>query len=187
MRQGSILTVTSYATRTSPVLRGNWILKNIIGTPPPPPPPDIPSLDNTPISESLPIRVRLDRHREDASCASCHNLMDPIGFALENYDAVGRWRSHVDGEMVDATGGLPDGFIFEGVPGLEDGLLKRPENFVYTLTSKLLTYALGRGVDEHDGPAIRRIVDQASRQDYRFSAIIQGIVESIPFQMRTAL
>lgn len=187
LRQGSILTVTSYATRTSPVLRGNWILKNIIGTPPPPPPPDIPSLDNTPISESLPIRVRLDRHREDASCASCHNLMDPIGFALENYDAVGRWRSHVDGEMVDATGGLPDGFIFEGVPGLEDGLLKRPENFVYTLTSKLLTYALGRGVDEHDGPAIRRIVDQASRQDYRFSAIIQGIVESIPFQMRTAL
>lgn len=187
LRQGSILMVTSYATRTSPVLRGNWILENILGTPAPPPPPNVPSLDNTPISESLPIRQRLQRHREDPTCASCHNLMDPVGFALENYDAVGRWRTHINGQAIDSSGAMPDGSTLFGVADLEDGLLKRPDNFVYTLTHKLLTYALGRGIDHHDAPAIRRIVREAAQHDFQFSAIISGIVESIPFQMRKAL
>lgn len=179
-RQGSILTVTSYGTRTSPVIRGNWILENILGTPAPPPPPNIPSLDDVVVDASLPMRDKLAAHREKASCAGCHNLMDPVGFALEEYDAVGRW---ITGN-VDASGGLPDGQKFTGVTGLEAGLLKRPDLFARTLTEKMLTYALGRGVEHFDGPAIRGIVDQAAPNNFRLSDLIIGIAKSTPFTHR---
>ncbi len=186
-RQASVLTVTSYATRTSPVIRGKWVLENVLGTPPPPPAPDVPALDDNNVSASLPVRERLAAHRANPACASCHDFMDPTGFALENYDAVGRWRTIEEGKPVDAAGGLPDGSRFVGVEGLEEGLLKRPEVFVGTLTEKLLTYALGRGVEYYDGPAVRGIVRQAQKEDYRFSAIIEQIVNSTPFRMRKSL
>ena len=185
LRHGSILTVTSYATRTSPVIRGNWILENILGTPAPPPPPNVPALDEK-ISADLPMRERLARHREDPACASCHRLMDPVGFALENYDAVGRWRDQQSGRPLDVTGGLPDGSEFTGISGLEKSILKRPEMFVGAMTEKLLTYALGRGMEHYDAPAVRQVVREAADDDYRFSAVIWGIINSPPFQMRTA-
>lgn len=185
LRQGSILTVTSYATRTSPVIRGHWILKNLLGSPPPPPPPNVPALDNS-VAADLPVRERLAQHRADPACASCHNIMDPVGMALEHYDAVGRWRDLEVDQPVDDTGGLPDGTRVSGVDGLERALSAHPEWFVGTLTEKLLTYALGRGLDERDAPAVRQIVREAKESDYRFSAIVAGIVHSVPFQMRTA-
>jgi hypothetical protein len=184
LRQGSILTVTSYATRTSPVIRGKWILENILGTPPAPPPPNVPALSDNTVSAKLPVRERLAQHRADPACASCHNLMDPVGFALENFDAVGRWREIEDGRPVDAEGGLPDGRQFTGVAGLEQGLLDRPEVFAGTMAEKLMTYAVGRGLEPSDGPAIRRIVRDAATDNYRFSSLVLGIVNSPPFQMR---
>ncbi|AMV19137.1 DUF1592 domain-containing protein [Planctomyces sp. SH-PL14] len=184
LRQASILTVTSYANRTSPVIRGQWVLKNLVGTPLPPPPPDVPALADNTVSSLLPIRERLQQHRADANCAVCHNQMDPVGFSLENFDAVGRWRE-TEGEMlVDDSGSLPDGSEFYGVAGLEEALLRRPELFVQTLTEKLLTFALGRGVEHFDAPAVRRIVREAGQDNNRFSALILGIVRSTPFQMR---
>jgi hypothetical protein len=185
LRHGSILTVTSYATRTSPVIRGNWVLKNLLDMAPPPPPPNVPVLTENTVSASVPIRERLAQHRADPSCARCHDLMDPVGFALENYDAVGRWRELDAGQPVDAAGGLPDGAEFTGVEGLEQGLVKRPEMFVSTMTERLLMYALGRSMEYYDAPAIRKIVRDARAEDYRFSSLIQGIVKSVPFQMRT--
>jgi Protein of unknown function (DUF1592)/Protein of unknown function (DUF1588)/Protein of unknown function (DUF1585)/Protein of unknown function (DUF1595) len=184
LRQGSILTVTSYATRTSPVIRGKWILENILGTPPPPPLPNVPALKDNTLSATLSVRERLAEHRANAACASCHNLMDPIGFALENFDAIGRWRTTEDGQPIDATGGLPDGSKFAGVAGLEDGLRKRPELFVGTLTEKLMTFALGRGIETSDAPAVRKVVRDAQAKDFRFSSVILGIVNSTPFTMR---
>ena len=184
LRQGSILSVTSYATRTSPVIRGNWILENILGTPPPPPPPNVPTLEENKVDATLSMREQLAEHRANPACASCHNLMDPVGFALENFDAVGRWRFFEDGATIDVSGGLPDGSEFAGIDKLEEGLLQRPELFVRTLSQKLLTFALGRGVEAHDAPAVRQIVRNARENDYRFSAIIQGIASSVPFQMR---
>ena len=184
LRHGSILTVTSYATRTSPVIRGLWILENILGTPPPPPPPDVPALKDNTVSANLTVRERLAEHRANPACASCHDRMDPVGFALENFDAVGRWRDVEAGKPIDASGGLPDGIEFAGVSGLEQGLLKRPEVFVGTMTEKLLTFALGRGVEHYDTPAIRKVVREARAADYRFSSLIVGIASSIPFQMR---
>jgi hypothetical protein len=186
LRQGSILAVTSYATRTSPVIRGNWILENILGSPAPPPPDDVPSLDQEVISSELSVRQRLTKHREDPKCASCHNLMDPVGFSLENFDAVGRWRDMESGRPVDASGGLPDGSTFNGVAGLEAGIMKRPDMFVNTLTEKLMTFALGRGLEHYDGPAVRGVARQAAKDKYRFSAIVLGIVKSKPFQMRNS-
>ena len=180
LRNASILTVTSYATRTSPVIRGHWILKNLLGAETPPPPPDVPALDGV-ISESLPIRERLAKHREMAACASCHNLMDPVGFALENYDAIGRWHAEAD-----SRGGFADGSEFDGIAGLEDALLKRPELFVTALTEKLLTYALGRGLAPHDAPAVRKIVSHAKANGWKFSEGIAGIVTSVPFTMRSS-
>ena len=184
LRQGSVLTVTSYATRTSPVIRGHWLLGNLLGTPPPPPPANIPNLKENTVSETLPMRARLSAHRANAACASCHDLMDPVGFALENFDAIGRWRLTENGLPIDASGGLPDGSRFNGVTGLEDALLKHPELFVGTLTEKLLTFALGRGMSENDAPAVRRIVRDAQRDGNHFSSIVLGIVKSSPFTLR---
>ena len=184
LRHGSILTVTSYATRTSPVIRGNWILENILAMATPPPPPDVPALEEKVVGAELSIRERLARHRSDRACASCHNIMDPIGFALENYDAVGRWRDYDGGEPVDAAGGLIDGTKVDGISELEAGILKTPELFVAAMSEKLLTYALGRGVEASDGPAIRQVVRQAAGDEYRFSAVIWGIIESPAFQQR---
>ena len=186
LRHGSILTVTSYATRTSPVIRGKWILENILGTPPPPPPANVPALQDNTVSAKLSVRRRLAEHRANPACASCHNLIDPIGFSLENFDAVGRWRDVEGDKPVDASGGLADGSQFTGIDGLEQELLQRPEMFVATMSEKLLTYALGRGVEHFDAPAIRKIVRDAEDDNYRFSALILGIVKSTPFQMRTS-
>jgi hypothetical protein len=184
LRQGSLLTVTSYATRTSPVIRGKWILENILGTPPPPPPDNVPPLEDNTVAANLSVRERFAAHRANPACASCHDLIDPVGFSLENFDAVGRWRELEEGKPVDASGGLPDGRQFTGVGGLEQGLLDRPELFVGTMTEKLLTYAIGRGVEHHDAPAVRKIVRDAAADGYRFSSIILGVVHSTPFQMR---
>jgi hypothetical protein len=145
----------------------------------------VPALkENTTIDSALTMRERLAQHRDNPACSGCHKLMDPVGFAMENYDAVGRWRTMADGKPIDATGGLPDGSTFEGVTGLEKALLSRPELFVSVFTEKLITYALGRGVEYYDAPAVRRIVRESRGEDYRFSSIIQGIVSSTPFQMR---
>lgn len=187
LRQGSILTVTSYATRTAPTIRGKWILENILGTPPPPQPANVPALKEKTISESLPVRQRLAEHRAKVACANCHDLIDPPGFALENYDAIGRWRLLEDGVPVDATGGLPDGKQFTGVDALEKGLLERPELFVSAFAEKLLTFALGRGLEAADAPAVRKIVREARGDNYRLSSIVLGIARSTPFQMRKAL
>ena len=186
LRHGSILSVTSYATRTSPVIRGVWVLSNLFGAPPPPPLPNVPALDGS-VPANLPIRERLSAHRKDPVCASCHRTIDPVGFALENFDAVGRWREH-DGDngAIDAEGGLPGAGALKGVAGLEEGLLRRPELFAGTLTEKLLTFALGRGVEYYDGPAVRKILREARPDGYRFSSLILGIVKSVPFQMRRA-
>lgn len=181
LRQGSVLTVTSYATRTSPVMRGHWVLGNLLGTPPPPPPANVPNLKENTVSDTLPMRARLSAHRANAACASCHDLMDPVGFALENFDAIGRWRMTESGLPIDAGGGLSDGSRFTGVTGLEDALLKHPDLFIGTMTEKLLTFALGRGIREQDAPAIRRIVRDARRDGNRFSSIVIGIVNSNPF------
>jgi len=184
LRHGSILTVTSYATRTSPVIRGKWILENILGTPPPPPPADVPELKDTTISGKLSVRERLAEHRANPACASCHNPMDPLGFALENYDAVGRWRTVDGGEPIDPSGELADGTHVAGVADLEQALLDRPEFFASALAEKLLTFALGRGVEHHDAPAIRKVVGTAREDNFRFSSLILGIASSTPFQMR---
>jgi hypothetical protein len=185
LSQGSILTVTSYANRTSPVIRGKWILTNILGTPPPPPPPNVPPLKDAPeTGRILTMRERMAEHRANPACAGCHKLMDPVGFSLENFDAVGRYRSAENGVPVDAGGGLPDGSSFSGEEGLKKALLARPELFVSTTTEKLLTYALGRGVEDYDAPAVRKIVQDARGRDYRFSSLVLGIVNSTPFQMR---
>jgi hypothetical protein len=185
LRHGSILAVTSYATRTSPTIRGNWILENILGTPPPPPPPNVPSLKDKTESANVTIRQRLAEHRSNPACASCHNLMDPVGFSLENFDAVGRWRLFDGGQPIDASGALPDGKSVASLDELEAGILGRPEMFVGTLAEKLLTFALGRGVEYADAPAIRKVVRDAADHDYRFSSLITGIASSTPFQMRT--
>jgi mono/diheme cytochrome c family protein len=187
LRQGSILMVTSYTTRTSPVIRGKWILDNVLGVPPPPPPPNVPALDDVKtVKRNAPIRERLAEHRKNPTCAGCHKLTDPVGFALENYDAVGRWRTMEAGTPVDTSGTLYDGTEFRGVAGLQKALLNRPELFAATLSEKLLTFAIGRGVSYYDAPAVRKIVRDAGPQDYRFSAIVMGIVNSTPFRMRKA-
>lgn len=186
LRHGSILSVTSYANRTSPVIRGAWILENIIGTPPPPPPPDVTTFDDTVIAENLPIRQKLELHRSNPNCASCHELMDPIGFALENYDAIGKRRYHDKELKIDASGVVADGTTFQDVEELEDYILKYPENFVRTMVEKLLIYGLGRGVEYYDMPTVREVVRKSSEQNYSFSSLINGIVQSHTFQHRTA-
>ncbi len=185
--KGSLLTVTSYAHRTSPVLRGKWLLENILGTPPPPPPPDVPALEENDEPGVAPrsVRERLEQHRANPVCASCHRIMDPLGFALENFDGIGRWREvAVDGTPVDASGTLTDGSAVDGPATLRRALVHREKNFVNTVAEKLLTYAVGRGVESFDAPAVRGIVSAAAAGDYRWSALVEGIVRSTPFQMR---
>jgi mono/diheme cytochrome c family protein len=187
LRQGSVLSVTSYATRTSPVLRGVLVLKNILGAPPPPPPPNVPALDESTVTANLSMRQRMAVHRKSAVCASCHNTIDPVGFALESYNAVGQWRDFDnDGQPVDSSGAAPGGSEFKGIDGLENALLARPELFVTSLTENLMTFALGRGVEYYDAPATRKIVRDAEKDKYRFSSLILGVVKSVPFQMRRA-
>ena len=184
--QGSILAATAYPTRTSPVLRGKWVLENLLGTPPPLPPPDVPSLEETTVDgAALSMREAMEQHRANPVCASCHRLMDPPGFALEQFDAVGRYRTRNEANApIDASGVLPDGTAFEGAAGLREALLGRPDLFVTTLTEKLLIYALGRGVEHHDAPAIRAIAREAAANGHRFSSLILGVIKSPPFQMR---
>ena len=185
--KASLLTVTSYAHRTSPVVRGKWLLENVLGTPPPPPPPDVPALTENDDSGKPPrsMRERMEAHRANPVCASCHRVMDPLGFALENFDAIGRWRTTSEaGTPIDTAGELADGTPVDGPASLRTALLKRPESFVTTVTEKLLTYGLGRGVECYDAPAVRRIVREAADDDYRWSALVAGIVRSVPFQMR---
>jgi hypothetical protein len=185
---GSILTVTSYAHRTSPVVRGKWLLENVFGMPPPPPPPDVPALKETGASGTArTVRERLEQHRKNPACASCHAPMDPLGFALENFDAVGKWRTAEADTPIDASGVLPDGTKFSGPAELRTVLLSRREQIVATLTRKLLTYALGRGTEHYDEPAVRAILREAGPGDYRWSSLILGVVKSTPFRMRRAV
>ena len=189
---GSILTVTSYPHRTSPVLRGKWLLENLLGAPPPPPPPDIPELGGDDAA-AVPatMRERMARHRASPACSTCHAKIDPLGFALENFDAVGRWRASEDGTAtaIDASGELPDGAPFDGPAAFRDALLREPwaTEFATAVAEKLLTYALGRGLDHRDAPAVRRILRNAEADGYRWSSLILGIVESAPFRMRRPL
>jgi hypothetical protein len=184
--KGAVLTVTSYPNRTSPVLRGKWLLENILGMPPPPPPPNVPALTEAPEgSKPVSMRERMEQHRNNPVCASCHRVMDPLGFALENFDAVGHWRrASDDGAAIDATGTLPDGTPFDGPTQMRDALTAHRDQFVRAVTGKLLTYALGRGVEPSDGPALRHILRAAASSDYRWSALIREVVASQPFQMR---
>jgi hypothetical protein len=182
---GSMLAVTSHAERTSPVLRGKWVLENLLGLPVPPPPPDVPQLMPPEANEApKTLRQQMEAHRASPVCASCHRVMDPIGFAMENFDATGAWRSRELGGPIDASGQLADGRTISGVVELRRAIVGRPEMFVGTMTEKLLIYAVGRGLDSYDMPTVRRIVRDAGRDHYRFSSIVRGIVHSTPFQMR---
>jgi hypothetical protein len=182
--QASILTVTSYSNRTAPTIRGKWVLEQLLGTPPPPPPPNVPSLKEDASAQAVTMRQRMEQHRANPACAVCHRIMDPLGFALENFDGLGRWRDSAGPKAgpIDSSGVLPDGTRFDGPAGLREVLLKRQELFVETFTERLLTYALGRGVEEYDRPVIRKIVHEAGEP--RWSSIVLGIVKSTPFQMR---
>jgi Protein of unknown function (DUF1592)/Protein of unknown function (DUF1588)/Protein of unknown function (DUF1585) len=185
--QGSILTVTSYSTRTSPVLRGKYVLDNLLASPPPPPPPDVPALkteDDAAGGKPLTMREAMVKHRANPVCASCHAKMDPIGFALEHFDAVGRWRDADAGQPIDAASKLLDGSTIDGLGGVQAMLLRQPELFVHAFTEKLMMYALGRNVQYYDAPAIRSIMRSAAAKKYAFSTIVEGIVESVPFRMR---
>ncbi|MCH7815105.1 MAG: DUF1592 domain-containing protein [Proteobacteria bacterium] len=186
---GSILTVTSYATRTSPVQRGKFVLENILGIPPPPPPNDVPALsENQSEVRVLSMRERMVQHRANPVCATCHQVMDPIGLAMENFDAIGRWREqNSDHKPIDVSGNLPGGAPLDGVNGLRAALLSNPGAFVGTMSEKLLTYALGRGLEYYDAPAVRTILRDSAAQDYRFSSLIFAIVNSTPFRMRRTL
>jgi hypothetical protein len=187
--QGSILTVTSEPNRTSPVKRGKWLLENLLGAPPPPPPPNVPALkENDEGGKPTTVRERMEQHRRDPACASCHAQMDPIGFALENFDAIGQWRmvDHEAKTPIDASGTLIDGSSFVGPAEFRALLLKRSGDFANTVVEKLLTYSLGRGLEYYDMPVVREIMRDVAPSDYRWSAIILGIVKSQPFQMRTS-
>jgi len=184
-----VLTVTSYANRTAPVLRGAWILENLMGTPPAAPPPDVEGFpENKDGEKARSVREIMETHRAKPACNACHGIMDPLGFALENFDAIGEWRG-VDryaGTPIDAAGKLIDGTPVGGPVDLRSALMRRPDQFVQTVTEKLMTYGLGRSVEYYDMPAVRQIVRDAGRDNYRFSSIVMGIVKSAPFQMRKA-
>jgi len=184
--KGAILMVTSRADRTAPVLRGKWILENVLGTPPPPPLPNVPPLVASTEAAPRTLRERMEQHRASPTCAGCHKVLDPLGFALENFDGVGAWRSREAGLPIDASGLLADGTKVDGVVALRNALVARSDIFVQTLTEKLMIYALGRGLQHYDMPVVRDVVRHAAKQDYRFSSLVMGIVTSPPFQMRVA-
>ena len=184
LTQGSVLTVSSYATRTSPVLRGKWVLENFLNAPPPPPPPNVPSLNDAAVGSSVSLRQQLEQHRANSVCASCHTRMDPLGFGLENYDAVGSWRDKDGNVAIDSSGVIPDGRSFRGTDGLKAILRSDREAFANGMTSKLLTYALGRGIESYDRPVISEIVQRLPATDYRLSSLVLEIVNSFPFQMQ---
>ncbi len=187
--KGAILLVTSHADRTSPVVRGKWVLDNLLAAPPPPPPANVPPLNesNQRGGKVLSMRERMEEHRKNPVCAGCHKLMDPIGLSMENFDAVGAWRTRDGGTLgspIDASGELLDGTKVDGIVTLRKALLRQPDLFVGTVTEKLMIYALGRGLGPYDMPTVRAIVRNAAHQDYRFSSVILGIVTSTPFQKR---
>ncbi len=182
---GAVLTVTSYPLRTSPVLRGKWVLEQILGTPPPPPPPDVPELPKDEKSiAGMSLRKQLEVHRDNPNCASCHNRMDPIGFGLENFDAVGRWRTKIADDDVDSTGVMPGGESFSGPAELKKVLLARKDAFVRNVTEKMLGYALGRGLEYYDQPTVKEITDALAEDGYKSSTLVMGIVKSHPFRYR---
>jgi Protein of unknown function (DUF1588)/Protein of unknown function (DUF1585) len=180
--------VTSYPDRTAPTIRGKWVLEQLLGTPPPPPPANVPALKEDPSGKVLTMRERMEEHRASPQCAVCHRMMDPLGFALENFDGLGRWRDSYGEEgtntgQIDSSGVLPDGTAFDGAVGLREILVSKRELFVETFTERLLTYALGRGVEQYDRPVVRKIVRETAPNDYSWSSIILSIVKSKPFQM----
>src|SRR5690606_4340287 len=178
---GSIHTVTSYPNRTSPVLRGQWVLQNVLGPPPPPPPPNVPAPEENARGQAArSVRARLEEHRATPVCATCHNVMDPIGFSLENFDAIGQWRTREPGGPIDASGQMANGTPVDGPVSLREALTAEPEQFAGLVTEKLLTYALGRGLEPQDMPIVRAIVREAAAQDFRFSAIVLGVANSVP-------
>jgi hypothetical protein len=185
--QGSVLMVTSYPDRTAPVVRGAWVLENLLGMPPPPPPPNVPQLQATDTAgKPRTMRAQMELHRQNPACATCHVRMDPLGFSLENFDAIGRWRTRDTGGPIDAASVFADGTPIDGVAGLRRFLLQHQDDYAETFVAKMLTYALGRHVDHRDMPAIRRIVREAAPGEFRWTAIILGIVHSTPFQMGTS-
>jgi len=185
--QGGILTLTSYATRTSPVVRGRWVLENLLSAPPPPPPPNVPAL-NTQSKDNKPLTMReaMVQHRANPVCSSCHARMDPIGFAMENFDAVGRYRERDNGNPIDVSGVMPDGTKFQGMAGLRAALLKNPDQFVSTIAEKLLMYAISRNLQYYDAPAVRAIVREAGKNNYTFASLVMGVVKTAQFQTRKA-
>jgi hypothetical protein len=185
--QGSVLTITSYSTRTSPVLRGKWVLENLLSAAPPPPPADVPSLNTeTAPGKPLTLREAMTRHRAAPACAGCHARMDPIGFAMENFDAIGRWRERDGQQPIDATGVFPEGTKFEGIPGLKKELLRQPDQFVGTVAERLLMYAIGRNLQYYDAPTVRAVMRGAEPANQTLASLVLGIVKSRPFQMRQA-
>jgi hypothetical protein len=184
LTQGSVLTTSSYATRTSVVLRGKWVLENLLNAPVPPPPPNVPPLDETTVGTAMSLRQQMEEHRANAVCASCHARMDPIGFGLENFDAIGRWRAEDGSFPIDASGKLPDGKSFNGPDELKNILMQNKDAFAQCMTEKMLTYALGRGLETYDGPVVRSIVAQVARDNYRISSMVLEIADSLPFQQR---
>jgi mono/diheme cytochrome c family protein len=184
LSQGGVLTVTSYPTRTSPVLRGKWVLENVLGSPPPPPPPDVPDLEDHAAASAKDLRAALEKHRASPACASCHSRLDPLGFTLETYDAVGAHRRAEGGAPIDATGALPNGKVIDGPQGLKNILMARKDEFVDCLAEKLLIYALGRGLEATDFPVVRQIRRETAAGNYRFSSLVLSIVQSVPFQQR---
>jgi hypothetical protein len=185
--QGSVLTITSYSTRTSPVLRGKWVLENLLSAAPPPPPPNVPSL-NTEKAPGKPLTLRdaMIQHRASPACAGCHARMDPIGFAMENFDAVGRWRERDGDQPIDATGVFPEGTKFDGIRGLKQELLRQPEQFVGTVAERLLMYAVGRNLQYYDAPTVRAVMRDAQPANYTLASLVLGVAKSRPFQMREA-
>jgi hypothetical protein len=186
LTQGSVLIVSAYPTRTSVVTRGKWVLENLLGTPPPPPPPNVPTLKESEIGASATLREKMEQHRADPNCAVCHLRMDPIGFSLENYDASGSWRTN-DGKFpIDASGQLPDGKKFSGAQGLEQILRDKSDLFTRNLTVKMLTYALGRGLERYDDSTVDAITRDLAAHEFKFSRLVTDVIESKPFQMRSS-
>ena len=184
LTQASVLTVSSYPTRTSPVLRGKWVLQNLLGAPPPDPPAGVPDLDVAAVGSTVSLRAQLEQHRADATCAVCHDQIDPLGFGLERYDATGAWRTHDGPFEIDDSGTLPDGTTFRGSLELKGILRSQRDAFTKNLAEKLLTYALGRGLETYDAAAVDTITERVAAADHRFSSLVVGVVESQPFRMR---